>query len=440
MEEKRVVVALDAMGGDFAPAEQVKGAVEAVNENPDVCVKLFGIEEKVNAELSKYTYKKEQIEVIHAPTVIETAEPPVKAIKTKKDSSMVTAMYAVKNGEADAMVSCGSTGALLVGGQVIVGRIRGIERGALAFMVPTLKGMTLIIDCGANVDARADMLVQFAQMGSIYMECMMGIKNPRVGIINIGEEEEKGNALVKETFPLLKECKGINFVGLRDAGDPVELASRYDKERCDELVFLDITASSDNRETIVDVARNCASQVFIPFTVGGGIRTADDMRKMLKAGADKTSVNSAAVKDPDIIRQGAEKFGSQCVVLAIDARKTGEDKWEVFVNGGRTPTGIDCIEWAKKGVALGAGEILLTSMDADGTKDGYDIPLTRAVSETVNVPVIASGGAGKLEHFYDVLTLGKADAVLAASVFHYGQFTVRQVKEYLKSRGVEVRF
>lgn len=234
--------------------------------------------------------------------------------------------------------------------------------------------------------------------------------------------------------------KGINFIGLRDAGDPVELASRYDKERCDELVFLDITASSDNRETIVDVARNCASQVFIPFTVGGGIRTADDMRKMLKAGADKTSVNSAAVKDPDIIRQGAEKFGSQCVVLAIDARKTGEDNWEVFVNGGRTPTGIDCIEWAKKGVALGAGEILLTSMDADGTKDGYDIPLTRAVSEAVNVPVIASGGAGKLEHFYDVLTLGKADAVLAASVFHYGQFTVRQVKEYLKSRGVEVRF
>lgn len=234
--------------------------------------------------------------------------------------------------------------------------------------------------------------------------------------------------------------KGINFVGLRDAGDPVELASRYDKERCDELVFLDITASSDNRETIVDVARNCASQVFIPFTVGGGIRTADDMRKMLKAGADKTSVNSAAVKAPDIIRQGAEKFGSQCVVLAIDARKTGEDKWEVFVNGGRTPTGIDCIEWAKKGVALGAGEILLTSMDADGTKDGYDIPLTRAVSEAVNVPVIASGGAGKLEHFYDVLTLGKADAVLVASVFHYGQFTVRQVKEYLKSRGVEVRF
>ena len=234
--------------------------------------------------------------------------------------------------------------------------------------------------------------------------------------------------------------KGTNFVGLRDAGDPVELAARYDKERCDELVFLDITASSDNRDTIVDVARSCASQVFIPFTVGGGIRTTDDMRKMLKAGADKTSVNSAAVKNPDIIRQGAEKFGSQCIVLAVDARKSGEDKWEVYVNGGRTPTGIDCIEWVKKGVALGAGEILLTSMDADGTKDGYDIPLTRAVSEAVDVPVIASGGAGTLEHFYDVLTLGKADAVLAASVFHYGQFSVREVKEYLKSRGVEVRF
>ncbi len=213
LEEKKVIVALDAMGGDFAPAEQVKGAVEAVNENPNVCVKLFGMEEKINAELSQYTYNKEQIEVCHAPSVIETAESPVKAIKTKKDSSMVMAMYAVKNGEADAMISCGSTGALLVGGQVIVGRIRGIERGALAFMVPTLKGMTLVIDCGANVDARPDMLVQFAQMGSLYMESMMGIANPRVGIINIGEEEEKGNALVKETFPLLKECKGINFIG-----------------------------------------------------------------------------------------------------------------------------------------------------------------------------------------------------------------------------------
>ena len=234
--------------------------------------------------------------------------------------------------------------------------------------------------------------------------------------------------------------KGTNFVGLRDAGDPVELARRYDEERCDELVFLDITASNEQRDTIVQVARDCASQVFIPFTIGGGIRTPEDMRKMLKAGADKTSVNSAAVKNPDIIRQGAEIFGRQCVVLAVDAKKTGEDKWEVFVNGGRTPTGIDVIDWVKKGTELGAGEILLTSMDADGTKDGYDIPLTRAVSEAVDVPVIASGGAGKMEHFYDVLTLGKADAVLAASVFHYGQFTIRQVKEYLRDRGIEMRF
>ena len=233
---------------------------------------------------------------------------------------------------------------------------------------------------------------------------------------------------------------GTNFVGLRDAGDPVELAHCYDLERCDELVFLDITASNEQRDTIVQVARDCASQVFIPFTIGGGIRTTEDMRKMLKAGADKTSVNTAAVKNPDLIRQGAEKFGRQCIVLAVDARRNGENSWEVYVNGGRTPTGLDVIEWVKKATELGAGEILLTSMDADGTKDGYDIPLTRAVSEAVNVPVIASGGAGTMEHFYDVLTEGKADAVLAASVFHYGQYTVRQVKEYLKSRGVEVRF
>ena len=234
--------------------------------------------------------------------------------------------------------------------------------------------------------------------------------------------------------------KGTNFVGLRDAGDPVELAARYDKERADELVFLDITASSDQRDTIVQVAQDCASQVFIPFTVGGGIRTVEDMRRMLKAGADKVSVNTAAIKNPELIREGAAKFGRQCVVLAVDARRSGENKWEVYVNGGRTPTGLDCLEWIRKAVDLGAGEILLTSMDADGTKDGYDIALTRAVSEAVDVPVSASGGAGKLEHFYDVLTEGKADAVLAASVFHYGEFTVRQVKEYLKSRGVEVRF
>ena len=205
-------------------------------------------------------------------------------------------------------------------------------------------------------------------------------------------------------------------------------------------MFLDITASSDKRDTIVDVARGCASKVFIPFTIGGGIRTVEDMRKMLKAGADKTSLNTAAVKNPSVIREGAERFGRQCVVLAVDAKRCGDHKWEVYVNGGRTPTGLDCLEWVKRATELGAGEILLTSMDCDGTKDGYDIELTRAVSEAVDVPVIASGGAGKLEHFYDVLTEGKADAVLAASVFHYGTYTVRQVKEYLKSRGVEMRF
>ena len=234
--------------------------------------------------------------------------------------------------------------------------------------------------------------------------------------------------------------KGTNFVGLRDAGDPVELAARYDMERADELVFLDITASIDDRQTMVQVAQDCASKVFIPFTVGGGIRTVDDMQRMLKAGADKTSLNTAAIQNPELIREGAQKFGSQCVVLAVDARRVGDAKWEVYINGGRTPTGLDCLEWVRKATRLGAGEILLTSMDADGTKDGYDIELTRAVSEAVSVPVIASGGAGTLEHFYEVLTRGKADAVLAASVFHYGQFTVRQVKEYLKSRGVEVRF
>ena len=251
--------------------------------------------------------------------------------------------------------------------------------------------------------------------------------------------------LSKRIIPCLdvkdgRVVKGTNFVGLRDAGDPVELAHRYDEERADELVFLDITASSDQRKTTVDMARSCASQVFIPFTIGGGIRSVEDMRAMLKAGADKTSLNTAAIKNPELIREGAAKFGSQCVVLAVDARRNGEHSWEVYINGGRTPTGLDCLEWVKKAVGLGAGEILLTSMDADGTKDGYDVELTRAVSEAVDVPVIASGGAGKLEHFYEVLTEGKADAVLAASVFHYGTFTVRQVKEYLKSRGVEVRF
>jgi len=233
--------------------------------------------------------------------------------------------------------------------------------------------------------------------------------------------------------------KGTNFVGLRDAGDPVELAKVYDRELADELIFLDITASSDQRDTIVDVVRNTASQVFIPFTVGGGIRTNADIRKMLKAGADKVSLNTAAVNHPELIAEGAKKYGCQCIVLAVDARKIAPDKWEVYIHGGRTPTGLDVVEWVKKAVDLGAGEILLTSMDRDGTKDGYDIPLTRAVAESVSVPVIASGGAGELEHFYDVLTLGKADAVLAASVFHYGQFSVQEVKSYLKSRNVEVR-
>ena len=234
--------------------------------------------------------------------------------------------------------------------------------------------------------------------------------------------------------------KGVNFQHLRDAGDPVELAARYNEQGADEITFLDISASSRGRETTREVVTRCAETVFIPLTVGGGIRTVEDMRRMLKAGADKTSLNTAAVKNPGLLKEGAEKFGRQCMVLAVDARRAGDHRWEVYVNGGRTPTGLDCLEWVKKAVALGAGEILLTSMDADGTKDGYDIELTRAVSDAVNVPVIASGGAGKLEHFYDVLTLGHADAVLAASVFHYGQFTVRQVKEYLKSRGVEVRF
>lgn len=250
--------------------------------------------------------------------------------------------------------------------------------------------------------------------------------------------------LTKRVIPCLdvkdgRVVKGTNFVGLRDAGDPVELAAKYDEEGADELVFLDITASSDKRNTMVQVASDCASQVFIPFTVGGGIRTTEDMRALLKAGADKISLNTAAIKRPELISEGAEKFGRQCIVLAVDARRNGENSWEVYINGGRTPTGLDCLEWVRKAVELGAGEILLTSMDADGTQAGYDIPLTRAVSEAVQVPVIASGGAGELSHFYDVLTEGKADAVLAASVFHYGQFSIRQVKEYLKSRGVEVR-
>lgn len=233
--------------------------------------------------------------------------------------------------------------------------------------------------------------------------------------------------------------KGTNFLSLRDAGDPVELAAFYDRELADELVFLDITASSDGRGTMVDVVRRTASQVFIPFTVGGGIRTVDDIRTMLHAGADKISLNTAAVKEPELIAEGAKSFGSQCIVLAVDAKRCAAGQWEVYINGGRTPTGIDVLEWVRRGVELGAGEILLTSMDADGTKDGYDNALNRAVSERVGVPVIASGGAGKLEHFAAAFRSGMADAVLAASVFHYGEFSIRQTKEYLRGQGIEVR-
>ena len=232
--------------------------------------------------------------------------------------------------------------------------------------------------------------------------------------------------------------KGTNFVSLRDAGDPIELASVYDKEMADELVFLDITASNEQRDTIVKVANDCASQVFIPFTIGGGIRTVEDMRKMLKAGADKVSMNSAAIKDRSIIKEGAEKFGNQCIVLAVDVKKRADNTgWNVYVEGGRKDTGIDCMEWILKGVSLGAGEILLTSMDADGTKDGFDLDLYRAVSKIVNVPVIASGGCGKLEDFKSVLEV--SDAALAASIFHYEESSVLNVKKYLKEEGVAVR-
>ena len=233
--------------------------------------------------------------------------------------------------------------------------------------------------------------------------------------------------------------KGTNFVGLRDAGDPVERAAAYDVEGADELVFLDITASFEERKAMLDVIKKTAGQVFMPLTVGGGISTVEDIRNALRAGADKTSLNSAAVKNPQLIADGAKLFGSQCIVLAIDARRTGDHKWEVYVQGGRKPTGLDAVEWAKKGVALGAGEILLTSMDADGTKNGYDVELTKAITSVVNVPVIASGGAGKLEDFYEVLVEGGADAVLAASLFHYKELTISQVKQYLQERGIEVR-
>jgi imidazole glycerol-phosphate synthase subunit HisF len=249
--------------------------------------------------------------------------------------------------------------------------------------------------------------------------------------------------LAKRIIPCLDvDCgrvvKGISFVNLIDAGDPVEQGARYDGEGADELVFLDITASSDRREIVADMVRRVADRVFIPFTVGGGIRTVEDIRMILKAGADKISVNTAAVQNPELIRDGAERFGAQCIVVAIDAKRKGRS-WEVFLHGGRTPAGIDAIEWARKAADLGAGEILLTSMDCDGHKDGYDLELTRQVAEAVNIPVIASGGAGTLEHLYQALTEGKASAVLAASIFHFGEFTIGEAKTYLRKRDILVR-
>ncbi|MBQ2981636.1 MAG: imidazole glycerol phosphate synthase subunit HisF [Lachnospiraceae bacterium] len=233
--------------------------------------------------------------------------------------------------------------------------------------------------------------------------------------------------------------KGINFVNLKDAGDPVEVAKAYDKAGADELVFLDITASSDARKTVIDMVSRVAENVFIPFTVGGGIRTVDDFKEILRAGADKISVNSAAINNPNLVAEAADKFGSQCVVVAIDAKRRPDGGWNIYKNGGRIDMGIDAIEWAKKVCDLGAGEILLTSMDCDGTKAGYDIELTRAIAEQVSIPVIASGGAGTMEHFYDAFTVGKAEAVLAASLFHYKEMEIRDLKKYLQERDIPVR-
>ena len=251
--------------------------------------------------------------------------------------------------------------------------------------------------------------------------------------------------LTKRIIPCLdvndgRVVKGVNFVNLRDAGDPVEIAAAYDKAGADELVFLDITASSDHRRTVVDMVRQVAQTVFIPFTVGGGIRTVEDFKLLLRAGADKISVNSAAIDNPGLIAEAAEKFGSQCVVAAIDAKRRPDGSgWNIFKHGGRLDTGIDALEWAERVDCLGAGEILLTSMDCDGTKAGYDNALTAAVAERVSIPVIASGGAGTMEHFYDALTVGKADAALAASLFHYKELAIGDLKEYLAGRGVPVR-
>lgn len=252
--------------------------------------------------------------------------------------------------------------------------------------------------------------------------------------------------LAKRIIPCLdvkdgRVVKGVRFVDLRDAGDPVEIARRYDREEADELVFLDITASHEKRDILIDVVRKTAEQVFMPLTVGGGIRTIEDIRSLLLAGADKVSINTAAVADPGFVRRAAERFGSQCTVVAIDARtvpgRPGE--WEVYTHGGRTPTGLDAVAWARRMDACGSGEILLTSMDRDGTREGFDLALTRAVAEAVDVPVVASGGVGKLDHLAAGVLEGRADAVLAASIFHFGEFTVREAKEYMAKRGIEVR-
>ncbi|GFN22216.1 imidazole glycerol phosphate synthase subunit HisF [Thermanaeromonas sp. C210] len=250
--------------------------------------------------------------------------------------------------------------------------------------------------------------------------------------------------LTKRIIPCLdvnhgRVVKGVNFLNLRDAGDPVELAAAYDRAGADELVFLDITASVEGRDIMLEVARKTAEQVFIPFTVGGGLRSLEDIRRMLAAGADKVSINTAAVENPRLIEEAARRFGSQCIVVAIDAKKREPGRWEVVTYGGRRPTGKDAVAWAREAADLGAGEILLTSMDADGTQDGYDLELTAAVSRSVNIPVIASGGVGNLKHLLDGLTLGGADAVLAASIFHFGTYTIAQAKEYLAARGVPVR-
>lgn len=250
--------------------------------------------------------------------------------------------------------------------------------------------------------------------------------------------------LTKRIIPCLdvtggRVVKGTKFLDLRDAGDAVELAAFYDTQGADELVFLDITASSDRRETVVEMVARTAEQIFIPFTIGGGIRTLADMQRMLSAGADKIAINTSAVQNPGLIKEGASYFGNQCIVVAIDAKRRDSGGWEVYLHGGRTPTGLDAVEWARQAADLGAGEILLTSMDKDGTRDGYDLELTRTISEAVGIAVIASGGVGNLEHLYEGVTEGKADAVLAASIFHFGDYSIKQAKEYLREKDVLVR-